>query len=202
MRWYTDTFLAKSTGARILEMGCGAGGIIEYLAKSNECFGVDVSKSGVAIAKSKGLNVQLLDLNVSRLPLHDEYFDFVLCIETIEHLSNPIFCLQEVSRVLKRNGRFIVTIPNPRWGHKIASELDFTCEGFKRFLEESNFEILQTRTWGVYMPSSLPIWRSILNNRYVRWGTKKLLQRLNPTRYSWTIVFLCSKRQSQTLRVK
>ena len=91
MKWYTDTFLAKSTGVRILEMGCGAGGIIEYLAKSNECFGVDVSKSGVAIAKSKGLNVQLLDLNLSRLPFHDEYFDFVLCIETIEHLSNPVF---------------------------------------------------------------------------------------------------------------
>lgn len=45
------------------------------------------------------------------LPLDDESFDFVLCTEVLEHVSEPERVVAEFSRVLRPGGRLLLTTP-------------------------------------------------------------------------------------------
>ncbi len=47
-----------------------------------------------------------------KLPFADGEFDFVLCMEVIEHVPNQQHLMSEIARVLKPGGRAIVTTPN------------------------------------------------------------------------------------------
>ncbi len=55
--------------------------------------------------------VQYIDLQ-KPFPLKDHSVDLVICCETIEHLPNQYFLFQEVNRILKTGGTFILTTPN------------------------------------------------------------------------------------------
>jgi ubiquinone/menaquinone biosynthesis C-methylase UbiE len=54
-----------------------------------------------------------VDLEKTPIPAPDNYFDYILCSEVIEHMEiDPMFMLSEVNRVMKPNGTLIVTTPN------------------------------------------------------------------------------------------
>ncbi len=57
------------------------------------------------------------------LPYEDNFFDTVYMGELIEHLSNFKLVLGEISRVLKKDGRFILDTPNPYSVFRIAKWL-------------------------------------------------------------------------------
>lgn len=62
-----------------------------------------------------------LDLEFCTLPVDDETYDMVICCEVIEHMEiDPMFMLSEVNRVLKTNGRLLMTTPNATSSHSIA----------------------------------------------------------------------------------
>jgi len=46
-------------------------------------------------------------------PIEDNSADIIICTETIEHLPNQYFFFKEVARILKPNGSFFLTTPNP-----------------------------------------------------------------------------------------
>lgn len=47
-----------------------------------------------------------------KLPYDDSSFDYITCIEGLEHVENPQQAIREFSRVLKPGGHLIVSIPN------------------------------------------------------------------------------------------
>ena len=51
------------------------------------------------------------DLNKA-LPYSDATFDVVISLEVIEHLENPRHFMREIGRILKVNGRCLITTPN------------------------------------------------------------------------------------------
>lgn len=55
--------------------------------------------------------VQHIDLQKT-FPIEDQSIDLAICCETIEHLPNQYFLFQEVNRILKAGGVFILTTPN------------------------------------------------------------------------------------------
>ena len=63
------------------------------------------------IFRSENLTCQPIDLNL-KLPIETNSADYVLLMETIEHIPNQTALLQELSRILKPNGILIVTKPN------------------------------------------------------------------------------------------
>jgi len=50
--------------------------------------------------------------DAEKLPFPNEYFDVVLCIETLEHLMEPPKAANEIKRVLKPSGKIILTTPS------------------------------------------------------------------------------------------
>lgn len=54
-----------------------------------------------------------IDLERELFPLESECVDFVLCSEVIEHLDiDPMFMLVEINRIMKKNGKMLITSPN------------------------------------------------------------------------------------------
>jgi SAM-dependent methyltransferase len=51
------------------------------------------------------------DLN-RRIEAEDASFDYVACLEGIEHTLNPYQAIQELARVLKKDGKLVISLPN------------------------------------------------------------------------------------------
>jgi SAM-dependent methyltransferase len=123
------------------------GGIIEVLQNHNEVSGVDVSETGIRKCLKKGIPAKLLDVSFEKLPFSNDEFDVVISLETFEHLSNPQHAIDEVRRVLKAEGVFLCSIPNPLIGHTYLYPGLFTYQQFQVFLKQNGFEIRQVGGW-------------------------------------------------------
>jgi SAM-dependent methyltransferase len=49
--------------------------------------------------------------DICSMPVDDDSFDAVLCTEVLEHLTDPLKALQELTRVLRTGGKLILTAP-------------------------------------------------------------------------------------------
>lgn len=178
--WTIQTFLRACQGKRILEVGCGNGSLLELLRPANQVVGVDAASDGIAACALCGVEGHCLDPSSEPLPFPDESFDFVVCLETMEHLMNPYYALLEMRRVLKCGGRLICSVPNPIWGHLLLYPGLFEYRYFRKFREQCDFEIARVDHWQ-WAPREtiLPRWlrRSVvLRSRYVAGLLRKLLE--------------------------
>jgi len=101
-------------GARVLDLGCGDGGLLAYLQSERRCsgYGIEIDDANVLACVRKGVNVIQLNLDEGLATFDDASFDVVLQIDTLQHLRNAEIMLRETARV----GRIgIVAFPN--FGH-------------------------------------------------------------------------------------
>lgn len=97
---------------KILEVGCGAGHILEKITKG-KLYGIDISEIQIERTKKRmGDRVELMKAPGENIPYEDKYFDKVLCSEVIEHVIDPREVLKEISRVMKDDGILSLSIPN------------------------------------------------------------------------------------------
>ena len=96
-----------------LDLGCGDGGTAGvYLSENARSYiGVDVSQTALKLARERGFEAIEID-DASALPFAESSFDVVVCSEVFEHLLVPQLAAAEALRVLRPNGRLIVTVPN------------------------------------------------------------------------------------------
>jgi glycosyltransferase involved in cell wall biosynthesis/ubiquinone/menaquinone biosynthesis C-methylase UbiE len=98
----------------VLEVGCGYGYLAPALCSSGAHFvGVDISLNGVRqFPASEHEHAYPLVADASMLPLASASFDVVICMEVLEHATNPQALLDECFRVVKTGGTLIFTCPN------------------------------------------------------------------------------------------
>jgi methionine biosynthesis protein MetW len=98
-------------GARVLDLGCGDGAMLDYLQRTRGCtgYGVEIDDANVHACVQRGVNVIQLNLDAGLALFEDASFDVVLQIDTLQHLRNAETMLRETARV----GRVgIVAFPN------------------------------------------------------------------------------------------
>ena len=99
---------------KILDVGCGDGNFsvqLKEACKAKEVYGIEISEKGAEMARKNGAKCYL-DVDEENFPFEDNYFDAVTAFEIIEHLFDPDHFLEEVYRVLKSNGIFVLSTPN------------------------------------------------------------------------------------------
>ena len=151
--------LIRNNRCKVLDVGCGDGSLLEPFCKSQECYGVDVSEVQLKKAQMKGIRTCRIDLESERLPFANDFFDLVICSETIEHLLDADNLLQEIHRTVRLGGTFILTFPNvnqpiswlmqilfdlpPRYSARYKSPhvRDYTLRIIKNVLVNFGFEI-------------------------------------------------------------
>lgn len=129
-------------GKRILDIASGEGyGSAMLATVAEHVTGVDISPEAIAHAKQvyAADNLTYLQGSATDIPLPDQSVDVVVSFETIEHFHDHERFLQEVRRVMRPNGLFIISSPNK----EVYSESpDNHNEFHVRELTKSEFEEL------------------------------------------------------------
>lgn len=133
-------------GARVLELGCGTGNNLRFLAEEGfKAFGIDASETAIDIAGKQlddwGLDARLHIGTLSRLPFPDRSFDLVIDRAALVHNEyDELLCaLEETGRVLKPGAHLLsiglkgVNHPDRSHGTRIAPHTwdDFSAGKFQ-----------------------------------------------------------------------
>ena len=107
-----DRYLGKngSHERRILDVGCGTGTMLTYLASYGQAQGVDIDEEAVGYCRERGLTDVRLGA-AETLPFEDGSFDLVTALDVVEHLDDDAAALREIRRVLRPRGKVLVTVP-------------------------------------------------------------------------------------------
>ena len=99
----------------LLDIPCGVGWGTSLLKGYKSMVGMDIDPDSIHYANSHYANSRLHFLvgNMKSIPVEDNSFDNVICLEGFEHISREIgrTFLTEVKRVLRRDGLLIMTCP-------------------------------------------------------------------------------------------
>jgi methionine biosynthesis protein MetW len=118
----TQRLIAKLVpeGARVLDLGCGDGALLDLLQRERGCsgYGVEIADGNVLKCIRRGVDVIQLNLDEGLAMFDDASFDVVLQIDTLQHLRNAEVMLRETARV----GRIgIVAFPNfAHWPNRLS----------------------------------------------------------------------------------
>ncbi|TSC52359.1 MAG: Methyltransferase type 11 [Parcubacteria group bacterium LiPW_39] len=100
----------------VLNVGCGDGvQAIVYGGKFKKMVGVDINQERLKVAQQLAThygfdNFQTICANAEKIPL-EEKFDKIMAIDAVEHVVNPDRLISEVYRLLKDEGRLLITFP-------------------------------------------------------------------------------------------
>jgi len=145
----------------LLDIGCGLGNFALFSKdKAKIICGIDLSLASLKEAKNKGVNAVNGNIDVANLPFKSESFDAAVMLDVIEYLCNPENVLSEASRVLKKNGEFILSTPNAHYYKHLALAVSgkkpkvygsngrirpFTIRELQQLLERNGFGIVEKR---------------------------------------------------------
>ena len=142
--------LLLEDGNNVLEIGPGNAGHLSYLldfAENITYTGLEISETMTSEAesiKSKYLsqaNFQLYDGN--KIPFDNESFDKVMTVNTIYFWENPVEFFNEIYRVLKKDGSFVLTFAKKDFMKNLAFTADFKLynyEDVEELVAQTNFK--------------------------------------------------------------
>jgi methionine biosynthesis protein MetW len=98
-------------GARVLDLGCGDGTLLRYLAeqRGGVGYGVEIDDDGVFACARNGVNVIQGDLERGLSGFADDSFDYVILSQTLQAVRSSERVVREMLRVGRQG---IVTFPN------------------------------------------------------------------------------------------
>lgn len=100
-------------GNDILEVGCGSGTIVKRLSeKGKNVIAIDLGQQFVRFCHAKYENACFCETDAHYLPFADNSFDTIVCSEVLEHVDHPEQALHEFNRVLRQQGKLVLTTPN------------------------------------------------------------------------------------------
>jgi ubiquinone/menaquinone biosynthesis C-methylase UbiE len=104
------SYLPKKSN--VLDVGCGDGFLVYLLTKKGvKAVGIDISSYRIRYAHEKCPNADFLIADGRYLPFRNEEFGSVTCCEVLEHVPDYHLIINEIFRVIRENGKLLVTVP-------------------------------------------------------------------------------------------
>ncbi len=152
---FTDYHLYEAPErSRCIEIGFGQGELARYLIeKGNYYVGIDCGEASIRGAIEDGFFEEgiflYIDASNDNLPFLDDIFEHGFCLETLEHLANPIHAILELKRVLVHGARLSISVPKYELaGYESGTHAHvypglLTKENFTRFMIQLYFKPLK-----------------------------------------------------------
>lgn len=138
----------------VLDIGCGDTRLSRLLLDGHFPIGVglDIDPLEIKRAQKTGLYRKLVVADAAYLPFKKRTFRTVISNCTFEHIKNDLKAVNEVARVLKSKGRFLLTVPTEKLEKNLKRIIN-NKESFKRFNQRVSH----------YYYHSFKEWQSILD---------------------------------------
>ena len=136
--------LHKTFPAKHLDIGSGHGDLIALL-RSNFVLQSTACDYTDTLMHLEDVKVDVVDLNIDKLPYQNASFNLVTCTEVIEHLEHYRETLREVYRVMQTGGTFVLTTPNIL---NLKSRMRFLVFGFYNLFGPLHFKESELHTTG------------------------------------------------------
>lgn len=176
-RYYLRGWLPAAGDARILDVACGGGKLLQFFldAGYRDVHGVDVSPEQVALSRQVTPNVTHANV-LDYLVLHKGEFDLITGLDIVEHFQKDevLQFLDLCFGALKPGGRLVLQTPNAEspWGthhryNDLTHELGFNPNSLSRLLALVGFEAVEAREVG-----PVPVSYSVASTlRWLAWQT-------------------------------
>lgn len=103
-------FISPQTGCQVLEVGCGAGGILSvFKERGAEVLGLDYDVEHLNYAQKQGVNTRVGSIEV--LSPH-ELFNIIILSHILEHVTQPIDFLKSIRKHLAKDGVLYIEVPS------------------------------------------------------------------------------------------
>ena len=143
-----------SPAARVLDLGCGRGGVMELFWQSvRRVVGVDPDFASLAERRVK---MPAVCGRAEGLPLEAGKFDLAIGLWVLEHLPRPEAALREIGRILARGGHFIFLTPNALHPLIWANRLSWAMPAVQRLLVPRLYGRAEADTFRTYYRANTP----------------------------------------------
>jgi len=153
--------------AKILDIGSGSGHSIIPFKKFgwNNLWAADSDNFNKDFFQNQNIKFNKIDIESDRFSFQDYFFDAVISFNIIEHIKDASNYLEEVNRILKKGGVFILVTPDWRNQYKTFYRdhthiHPYDKESIGRLLKCYNFKLLTVKSFGVIRGfGRLKIWK-------------------------------------------
>ena len=160
-----NKFSSNKSNLKILDLASACGGNFPTCSKFGRVFGLDISWQSIEICKSKSIK-DLVQADAQRLPFADNSMDVVVALDVLEHLENDSGSMDEVARVLSKDGMFIFNTPALM---QLFSYHDLAFHHFRRYsaselkgkLINANFKVSLITYWSFFMLPVVYLFRKV-----------------------------------------
>jgi 2-polyprenyl-3-methyl-5-hydroxy-6-metoxy-1,4-benzoquinol methylase len=139
------------TQGRVLDLGAWSGAMAERLKNAGfQMVAADVQKEAFKAP------VEFVQIDLNEPDFHKRLsgdFDFITCIEVIEHLESPIGLLENIRSLLKTGGLALITTPNLQ---NVATRLKFLTAGTIRTMDVKSAEHITPIFYDLFVRQYLP----------------------------------------------
>jgi len=99
--------------SRVLDIGCGAGSILNRIRNKTGCevYGVDISENAVQSAK-EFFDIDVFHGDIKETTWPENHFDVITAWQYLEHVPDPNQNIEKMASLLKNNGTLILGVPN------------------------------------------------------------------------------------------
>jgi SAM-dependent methyltransferase len=132
-------------GLRVLDVGCGTGGVLAHLSARAATVGVDRSPQALRHSRSRGVrHVAVADMD--RLPFGAGEFDLILMLDVLEHFADEAAVLAGVRALLRPGGALFISVPAFQ---ALFSDHDVTLRHFRRYSAPQLRRVLEANGFAI-----------------------------------------------------
>lgn len=135
---------------------------------------IAIDKSSIHEHMFKTSNEKFIDADIKDLPLENNSIDSIILTQVLEHIDEPYTALNEITRIIKKDGILILSVPFIYQAHATPYDyFRFSEYGLKKLLKDYNYEILEFHNQGYFGTTIISIingfiWNLSSKNKLLR----------------------------------